>query len=197
MHPPKLIYLLPYDKSLHLNCSANGSQVATFLGLPPIGRPKYIKGTAPFRQFKKEHAISIKSEATFRPIKQLLWKFTLSPETISKPLNNTFKVHKFSTLASSIQRVSSSYWRCESVTPPLYFKTFKQISFHRILHQTTKPPPPLKEKETVLKDRLITSPFKYWSLPYYKFIMNEMYDPNYIFIRHMTKRSYSFFISKT
>jgi hypothetical protein len=109
MRPPKLTYLFPHDPSLLRTTFIIGSQVDNFLGLAPTGRPRYLKGTVPTLQLRKFEAIPRKSFDTFMPITQLFQKLTFKPETISKPLSTAFKIHKLSTVASPMQRVSSAY----------------------------------------------------------------------------------------
>jgi hypothetical protein len=86
-----------------------GSQVEIFRGFAPTGSPRYLNGIEPLRQFRKFVAIERKSSDTLTPIMQLFEKFTFKPDAISKPRSIAFKDHKFSILASPIQRVSSAY----------------------------------------------------------------------------------------
>jgi hypothetical protein len=58
---------------------------------------------------RKSHAISMKADDTFTPIKQLLEKFTFNLDAISYPLKIAFNVHKFSTVAFPTHKVSSAY----------------------------------------------------------------------------------------
>jgi hypothetical protein len=51
-------------------------------------------------------------------MRQLFEKFTFRPEVNSKPLSIAFKVHRLSIEASPMHRVSSAYWRWETVGPP-------------------------------------------------------------------------------
>jgi hypothetical protein len=74
----------------------------------------------PILQLRKVEARVIKSWETFIPIRLLFQKFTLKPETRSKPLIRTaFKDQRLSTEASPMQNVSSAYWRWEIESPPL------------------------------------------------------------------------------
>ena len=101
IRPPKPIYLFPQALSL----SNTGSQVDNFLAFAPTGNPKYMKGSVASLQLRKLNSIPINSDRTFTPIRKLFWKFTFKPDTISNPLNNALRVHKFSIVASPTHKV--------------------------------------------------------------------------------------------
>ena len=102
----------PLNLSFLLNFCKNGSHVEILFGFVSIGNPKYLKGRFMSRKFIKLYTKLIKSLETFNPIKQLLKKSTFNPIAIWKPLNNAFRVHKFSIVSLRIERVSLTHWRC-------------------------------------------------------------------------------------
>ncbi|MCI80358.1 hypothetical protein A2U01_0101629, partial [Trifolium medium] len=61
----------------------SGSHVEALLGFALTGRPKYLKGTAPALQLRKDEANRMKLFDTLTPITQLFQKFTLRPDTNS------------------------------------------------------------------------------------------------------------------
>ncbi|KAK2437667.1 hypothetical protein QL285_022533 [Trifolium repens] len=89
------------------------------LGFAPTGSPRYLNGTNPRLQLRKEQPLCKNSSETLTPKRQLFQKLIFNPETISKPRRIALRVHKFSTDASPIQRVSSAYCKCETITLPL------------------------------------------------------------------------------
>lgn len=112
--PPKLIYRVLQVFNLPPMVSTNGSQVDILLIFAPTGSPKYLKGILPALQFKKSHAMAIKSSLTLIPTNELLEKFIFKAETIWKPLRIAFIVQRFWTEAFPMQSVSSAYCKWET-----------------------------------------------------------------------------------
>lgn len=92
----KVLNFHPDNFFFILNLATIGSHVLTFLGLAPIGIPRYTKGRESNLLFNTSANLSTSYASTTIALNRILKKFTFKPNTSSRHLNIFFNCHDIS-----------------------------------------------------------------------------------------------------
>jgi len=112
--PPKdeFVHFQPVNQLRIL--STNGYQNCNLRGSPPMGNPKYKKGSWLCLQFITLAASWSQETTTPTPNNMLLWKLTFNPEIDSNNNRTALKALTFAQDLTPINKVSSANWRWET-----------------------------------------------------------------------------------
>lgn len=112
-----------HSASFFLILEMMGSQELILEVLPPIGRPKYVKGRVPILHRSLFAALLSHTSSVCNPTKELLWKLTCKPEARWNNTRTFLMLSRYSRLGGQKRIVSSAYWRWVIFKPPFSTST--------------------------------------------------------------------------